>query len=111
MELLHPGVYIQEISSGVRPIEGVSTSNAALIGRAQMGPLNTAVLVTSPAEFDAAFGTFLVDGFLAHSAFQFFNNGGKKCYIVRVAGVGARPAQITLKDRKSASTLTITAAG
>jgi phage tail sheath protein FI len=112
MELLHPGVYIQEIPSGVRPIEGVSTSNAAFIGRAQMGPLNTAVLVTSLAEFEPALGTFLSDGFLAHSVFQFFNNGGRKCYIVRIAGTGARPAQITIKDRKAtaANTMVIAAA-
>ena len=57
MELLHPGVYIQEVSSGVRPIEGVSTSTAAFIGKAQMGPLDKAVLITSLLpEFDNAFG-------------------------------------------------------
>jgi len=51
METLHPGVYIQEIPSGLRPIEGVSTSNAAFIGKSQMGPLNQAKLVTNPQEF------------------------------------------------------------
>src|SRR5438093_8770151 len=101
MELLHPGVYIQEIPSGVRPIEGVSTSNAAFIGRAQMGPLGEAVLITSLTEFEPAFGTFLRDGYLAHSVAQFFNNGGRRSYIVRVAGIGARAAQITVRDRKT----------
>ena len=107
MELLHPGVYIQEIPSGVRPIEGVSTSNAAFIGRAQMGPLNTAVLITSLAEFEPAFGAFLADSYLAHSVFQFFNNGGRRCYVVRVAGAGARAAQITIKDRKTTAANTL----
>src|SRR2546430_10694472 len=101
MELLHPGVYIQEIPSGVRPIEGVSTSNAAFIGRAQMGPLNTAVLITSLAEFEPAFGAFLADSYLAHSVFQFFNNGGRRCYVVRVAGARGRAAPVSIKDRKT----------
>ena len=92
MEKLHPGVYIQEVSSGVRPIEGVSTSNAAFIGKAQKGNLNQAVLVTSLQEFQAAYGNFISDSFLARAVFQFFNNGGKKCYIVRVAGAAASQA-------------------
>ncbi|HET7871467.1 MAG TPA: phage tail sheath subtilisin-like domain-containing protein [Terriglobales bacterium] len=100
MERLHPGVYIEEVSSGVRPIEGVSTSNGAFIGKAEMGPLGEARLVTSLAEFQAAYGGFLTDSYLAHGVFQFFNNGGKKTYIVRVAGAGARAASITLRDRK-----------
>jgi uncharacterized protein len=108
MEKLHPGVYIQEISSGVRPIEGVSTSNAAFIGKAQMGSLNKAVLVTSPQEFQSAYGVFLPDSFLARAVFQFFNNGGRKCYVVRVPGAGAVTASISIKDRKQTSTRTLT---
>jgi hypothetical protein len=112
MERLHPGVYIEEIPSGVRPIEGVSTSTAAFIGRAEMGPLNKAVLVTSVQEFEKKYGTFISSSFLAHTVFQFFNNGGKKCYIVRVAGSGALAAEIAIKDRKTtpAKTLTVKAA-
>jgi phage tail sheath protein FI len=108
MELLHPGVYIQEVPSGVRPIEGVSTSTAAFIGKTQMGPLDKAVLITSfLPEFDNSFGTFLPDSHLVHAVFQFFNNGGKKCYIVRVAGAGARAAEITIRDRKTAAGATL----
>jgi uncharacterized protein len=107
MELLHPGVYVQELPSSTRPIEGLSTSTAVFIGKAQMGPLDRAVLLTNPAGFEASFGGFLSDSFLAHSVFQFFNNGGKKCYVVRVAGAGARPAQIALKDRKGAASRTL----
>jgi len=108
METLHPGVYIQEVSTGVRPIEGVSTSNAAFIGKSQKGSLNQAVLVTSLEEFQSAYGDFLSDSFLARAVFQFFNNGGKKCYIVRVAGAGALVADISIKDRKSVPTRIIT---
>src|SRR5262245_17108353 len=112
MDRLHPGVYLQEIPSGVRPIEGVSTSTAAFIGKTEMGPIGKARLVTSVAEFQNNFGTFLPDSFLAHSVLQFFNNGGKKIYIVRVAASGASPASIAIKDRGTtpAKTLTIQAA-
>jgi len=110
METLHPGVYIQEIPSGLRPIEGVSTSNAAFIGKSQMGPVNLAKLVTNPQEFENAYGGYLADSSLSFAVHQFFNNGGKKAYIVRVAGTGAVAADISIKDRKGAKTLTIKAA-
>ena len=112
MELLHPGVYIQEIPSGVRPIEGASMSNAAFIGKAEMGPVGKAQLLTSAAEFETRYGGFLTDSYLAHAVFHFFNNGGKKTYVVRVTGSGAATAAISIKDRKStpAETLTIKAA-
>lgn len=115
MELLHPGVYIQEVPSGSQPIEGVSTSTACFIGKAQMGPLDEAVMVTSMPDFTSQYGTFLTDGtsFLAHSVLEFFSNGGKRTYIVRVAGAGAAAPSITLRDRKSAAaaaTLTVAAA-
>jgi Bacteriophage tail sheath protein len=109
MERLHPGVFIEEIPSGVRPIEGVSTSNGAFIGKAEMGSLGVATLVTSLAEFQASYGGFLSDSYLAHGVFQFFNNGGKKTYIVRVAGAGARAASIVLKDRKGVRTIEVDA--
>jgi phage tail sheath protein FI len=114
MDLLHPGVYLQEVPSGVQPIEGVSTSTAAFVGKAQMGSLSTAVLVTSMAEFSTQYGSFLTDGsgFLAHSVLQFFQNGGKRAYIARIAGSGAAQASITIADRKtqnSAAALTISA--
>jgi hypothetical protein len=110
MELLHPGVYIQEIPSGVRPIEGASTSNAAFMGKAEMGPVGRAQLITSAAEFESRYGGFLSDSYLAHAVFHFFNNGGKKTYVVRVTGSGT--ATISIKDRKNdpAETLTIKAA-
>lgn len=112
MARLHPGVYIEEVSSGVRPIEGVSTSTAAFLGKAELGDIGKAVLVTSLQEFQKKYGSFLNDSFLAHGVYQFFNNGGKTCYIVRIAGTGARAADIALKDRKGspAKTLTVRAA-
>jgi phage tail sheath protein FI len=110
METLHPGVYVQEVSSGIRPIEGVSTSTAAFLGKAEKGPLHPAQQVTSFSEFQAAYGGFLNDSYLAHAALQFFNNGGKRLYVVRVAHNPAIAA-LVLNDRQStpAKTLTISA--
>jgi phage tail sheath protein FI len=96
--LTYPGVYIQEISSGVRPIEAASTTTAAFVGLAEMGP-PTAIRVTSWTEFQRSFGTFLADGFLAHSVFQFFNNGGRQCYIVRATRSDAAAASVTVSNR------------
>jgi hypothetical protein len=107
MERLHPGVYIEEIPSGVRPIEGVSTSTAAFIGKTERGPLDRAFMVTSFAEFQATYGTFLNDSYLAPAALQFFNNGGKRLYVVRVAR-NAVVADISLGDRKGAPAKTLT---
>jgi hypothetical protein len=110
VETLHPGVYIQEIPSGLRPIEGVSTSNAAFIGKAEMGPVKQAKLVTTVQEFENAYGGYLTDSSLSHAVHEFFSNGGKKAYIIRVAGAGAVAADVSINDRKGAKTLTIRAA-
>jgi phage tail sheath protein FI len=110
MELLHPGVYVQEVSSGVRPIEGASTSTAAFIGPAEKGPLDRAYMVTSFTEFEAVYGGFLKDSWLAQSALQFFNNGGKRLYIARIAR-DAATASVTLLNRQNVpvATMTVTA--
>lgn len=96
--LTYPGVYIEEISSGVRPIEAASTSTAAFVGLAEMGP-DEATRVTSWTEFQRTYGSFISDSFLAHSVFQFFNNGGRQCYIVRVTHSDAAVANVTVNNR------------
>ena len=52
----YPGVYLEEISSGVRTITGVATSITAFIGRAQRGPTNEAVTINSLGDFERIFG-------------------------------------------------------
>ena len=96
--LTYPGVYIEEISSGVRPLEVASTSTAAFVGLAEMGP-DEATRVTSWTEFLRRYGSFIADGFLAHSVFQFFNNGGRQCYIVRVTRSDAAVASVSVGER------------
>ncbi|MCA1222333.1 phage tail sheath family protein [Streptomyces sp. 8L] len=83
---LSPGVYVEEVASGSRPIEGVGTSVAAFVGLAPTGPLNKPTLVTNWSQYVAAFGEFTDGYYLAHSVYGFFNNGGSAAYVVRVGG-------------------------
>ncbi|MER5431801.1 phage tail sheath subtilisin-like domain-containing protein [Streptomyces sp. NPDC002588] len=92
---LSPGVYVEEVASGSRPIEGVGTSVAAFVGLAPTGPLNQPMLVTNWSQYTAAFGEFTEDFLLAHAVYGYFNNGGTAAYVVRVGGGTAsagRPA-------------------
>jgi phage tail sheath protein FI len=83
---LSPGVYVEEVASGSRPIEGVGTSVAAFVGLAPGGPLNEPTLVTNWSQYVAAFGEFTEGYYLAHAVYGFFNNGGSAAYVVRVGG-------------------------
>ncbi|MBF9069840.1 phage tail sheath subtilisin-like domain-containing protein [Streptacidiphilus fuscans] len=84
---LSPGVYVEEVASGSRPIEGVGTSVAAFVGLAPNGPLNEPTLVTNWSQYVASFGEFTDGYYLAHAVYGFFNNGGSAAYVVRVGGV------------------------
>src|SRR6185295_7046631 len=99
--LTYPGVYVQEISSGVRPIAIASTSTAAFVGLAEMGP-DEATRVTNWTEFQRYYGYFFADSFLAQSVFQYFNNGGRQCYVVRVTRSDAAVASVTVNNRAAA---------
>ncbi|GIH14156.1 phage tail sheath family protein [Rugosimonospora africana] len=105
--LTYPGVYIEEISSGVRPLEVASTSTAAFVGLAEMGP-DAATRVTNWTEFQRLYGSFITDGYLAHSVFQYFNNGGRQCYIVRVTRSDAVTATVTVNNRAAAAVAGLT---
>jgi uncharacterized protein len=106
----YPGVYIEEVASGVRPIASASTSIAAFIGFAEKGPLNKAVKVYNFTEYQNQYGGFLDGSYLSHAVFQFFNNGGTQCYIVRVTQ-NMIAANIVLNDRGATAqeSLTISA--
>lgn len=97
VQVTYPGVYIEEVSSGVHTITGVSTSIAAFFGRTRKGPLNKAVRILSLSDFQRQFGGAHPHSDLADSVTQFFVNGGTDCYVVRLAK-GARKAQVTLRD-------------
>jgi len=85
---LSPGVYVEEVDSGSRPIEGVGTAVAAFAGLAQKGPYNEPTLVTNWSQFTQVFGDFMDGSYLAHAVYGYFLNGGGICYVVRVGGDG-----------------------
>jgi phage tail sheath protein FI len=80
-----PGVYFESVDEDAEAIASIRTDIAAFIGIAQRGPLNKPTAVNSWKQFQATFGTFIPSGYLAYSANAFFQNGGQKMYVVRVA--------------------------
>jgi phage tail sheath protein FI len=89
---LSPGVYVEEVQAGSRPIEGVGTAVAAFVGIAAEGPFNTPTLVTNWTQFTQTFGDFVPGAYLAQAVYGYFMNGGGACYIVRIgsdSGVAA----------------------
>jgi phage tail sheath protein FI len=112
-QYLSPGVYVEEVDRGSKPIEGVGTAVAAFIGFCQKGPYNAPTLVTNWTQFRDNFGEFMDGSFLAHSVYGYFNNGGGRCYVVRIGAdaAGAEAAKLALRGRTEAiaSTLEIEA--
>jgi uncharacterized protein len=109
-QYLAPGVYVEEVPSAIKPIAGVGTSTAGFIGVAanvtgagmpehptstrekpvyyQQAPANTAQLVTNWEEFKQKFGEIGTGNqYLAHAVYGFFNNGGTRCWVIRVAAL------------------------
>src|SRR4051795_2301202 len=104
---LTPGVYVEEVPSANKPIEGVSTSIAAFVGLAPGGPVNTPMRISNWTQFAKIYGDpnepdngpFMEGAYLAHSVYGFFQNGGSLCWVVRVGddggsnGAGGPPAR------------------
>lgn len=134
-EYLSPGVYIQEVDSGPRPIEAVGTACAAFVGFAPAGPVKQPVLVTNWTQYVENFAAIdeggrrnpHMDGsYMSHAVYGYFLNGGGRAYITRVApdtngnrGGGKKKdadkpqlevTQLTLPSRgsKSVASLTVT---
>ena len=82
--LTYPGVYIQEVPSGVHTIVGVATSITAFLGRAVSGPVNQPVTVYSFADFERQFGGLAVDYPMSYAVADFYRNGGSQAIIVRL---------------------------
>jgi len=99
--LTYPGVYIEELSSGVHSITGVATSIAAFVGYTARGLDNRATQIFSFADFERAFGGLASDSELGYAVQQFFQNGGSEAYVVRVPKHGAQAATLTLQDKVS----------
>ena len=99
-EYLTPGVYIEEIERGPRPIEGVPTSTAAFLGETERGAIKPR-MVTSYKEYQRWFGgTFGDSKFMPYTASGFFENGGKRLYVCRI--VGENGCQVEKCDQREA---------
>jgi phage tail sheath protein FI len=80
----YPGVYIEEVPSGVRTITGVATSITAFVGRARRGDVNRATRVQSFAEYTRLYGGLWQESTMGYAVDQFFRHGGSDALIVRV---------------------------
>ena len=81
---LSPGVYVEEVDRGTKPLEMVGTSTGAFLGECTIGPVNEPVLCTNWSQFTKHFGDFQNSEYLAHAVYGFFNNGGSKCFVLNV---------------------------
>ena len=91
---LTPGVYVEEVPSASKPIEGVGTAVAAFVGVAPGGPVDAPMRISNWTQFAKIFGDrqnpdngpFMEGSYLAHSVYGFFQNGGTLCWVIRVGG-------------------------
>jgi len=97
--LLHPGVYVRELSSGVRVIEGAATSTTIFVGETERGPLE-ATRIKGIADYDRLFGGYLrvtasnpAKVTMRYSIDAFFANGGTSAYVARAIASTASPAE------------------
>ena len=127
---LSPGVYVEEVDKGTKPIESVGTSLAAFVGitaeatlkkrdpqTGELAPyascLNKATLVTSWTQYTEIFGEFVSGAYLPDAVYNYFNNGGALCYIVSIKAMDqadsrAKAAEVTIKG-KGKDSLKVTA--
>lgn len=126
-EYLSPGVYIEEVNNGPRPIESVGTAMAAFVGFAPAGPANKPRLITNWTQYVETFGAIEDGGarnphmpgaFLSHAVYGYFLNGGSRCYVTRLvpassngAGPKAEPTQLPSRSSKAVPSLSFTPKG
>lgn len=113
-EYLSPGVYVEEVDAGPKPIESVATSTAAFVGFTEKAELvreiggemvvedllNKPQLVTNWTQYKERFGGFVGGVYLPHAVYGFFNNGGARCYIISVKTIGKAEAGVVGSDGK-----------
>ncbi|MEO6072658.1 MAG: phage tail sheath family protein, partial [Burkholderiales bacterium] len=108
--LSYPGVYIEELASGVRTITGVATSITAFIGSALRGPTDQAVRIQNFSDYLRKFGDMSAASMMGYAVQQYFQHGGSDAYIVRVASDDAKAAEIPLPSEESGSNLALAGA-
>ena len=113
-EYLSPGVYVEEVDKGTKPIEGAGTACAAFVGFAERGPVNEPIFIPNWTEYTNTFGGFLEGSYLANAVFGYFLNGGGRCYVTRLSSGGEQAevkavAALPSHSQASIESLTITA--
>jgi phage tail sheath protein FI len=114
-EYLSPGVYVEEVDRGPKPIEGVGTAMAAFVGFSEKAEwvrevdgelvtenlLNKPQLVTNWPQYVQKFGGFVQGSYLPHAVYGYFNNGGSRCYVLSVKTIGRAQAPLLGADGKA----------
>jgi len=113
-EYLSPGVYVEEVDRGPKPIEGVGTAMAAFVGFTEKAEwtrevdgemvtqdlINQPQLVTNWSQYVQRFGGFVQGAYLPHAVYGYFHNGGSRCYVVSVKTIGKAQAALVGADGK-----------
>jgi Bacteriophage tail sheath protein len=113
-EYLSPGVYVEEVDRGPKPIEGVGTAMAAFVGFTEKAEwqrmvdgelvtenlLNKPQLITNWSQYVQRFGGFVEGAYLPHAVYGYFHNGGSRCYVVSVKNIGKAQASLVGADGK-----------
>jgi len=107
--LTYPGVYVEEVPSGVRPIAGVSTAITMFVGAAQRGPIFRPTRLLGTDELSTIFGDDPAVSDLARQVRLFFENGGQTAYVMRIAN-NPSAATVTLLSEAGQPVLDLTAA-
>jgi phage tail sheath protein FI len=81
---LSPGVYVEEVDRGSKPIEAVGTNTVGFLGTGSKGPVNKSIFIGNWTQFVNTFGDFRDSQYLAHAVYGFFNNGGTRCFVTNV---------------------------
>ncbi|RQW81320.1 MAG: phage tail sheath family protein [Methanothrix sp.] len=99
-QYLTPGVYVEEIEIGAKPIEGVSTNVAGFLGETERGP-EEPTFITNFDQFKRLYGGYIAGSYLAYAIDGYFRNGGGSCFVARIANKDSKYAALILKNAAS----------
>ena len=103
---LTPGVYVEEVDRGSKPIEGVGTAVAAFLGVAEKGPIGKSTMIANWTQYQETYGGFVPGAYMAQAVYGYFNNGGSLAFVVRIGseseGEVAAPAPVAEIAAKAA---------
>ena len=106
LPLTYPGVYIEEVPSGVRTITGVATSIGLFIGWAARGPIDEAVRIFSFADYERTYGGLDQRTLLGYAVQQFFDNGGSDAYVIRLVAADDDASSMRERSRQPSRSAT-----